>query len=321
MTSISTDEQPVLDAAGHTYRACGLAIRSDIELPGLRPSAPGPADQPVTIAHGRVPTALDGTILRTGPNWERGAHGFLLRIPGLARFLIAEPDGITYQPEEGVAAEELTAFLTGSVLGILLHLRQSVVLHASAVLVGGRAVLFCGASGAGKSTLCAALGKRGYPMLSDDLCVLTPGPDGQLLVESDGRQHKLWERSVRGLDLADSKGAGVRHQINKFYVRPGQVHTDAAPVAHLYQLAEQRNGQTPGIEPLALADAAIMVRQNAFRPRMMWQLDQKTDYFRIAAQLYAQARIARLRRPLDFAHLEESLDLLEGDWAAPGNAA
>lgn len=315
MTSVTTDERTTPASTGYTYRACGLAIRSDIALPGLRPAAPGTDDAPVSITRGAVSANLDAPILKAGPNWQRGADAFLLTIPGLARFLINGRDAITYQPDEGIAADDLTAFLTGSVLGILLHLRQSVVLHASAVLVGEQAVLFCGASGAGKSTLSAALGKRGYPMLSDDLCVLAPRPDGRLWVESDGRQHKLWERSVRSLDLEERKGAGVRHQINKFYVSPQAIHADAAPVARLYQLVEQRNGQAPGIEPLALADAAITVRQNAFRPRMMWQLEQKTDYFRVAAQLYAQARIARFRRPFDFASLDHGLDLLESDWA------
>lgn len=321
MTSVTTDERTAPTTADYTYRACGLAIRSDIALPGLRPSAPGTDDAPVSILHGAVPRALDGLILKTGPNWQRSADAFLLTIPGLARFLISGRNAITYQPENGIAADDLTAFLTGSVLGILLHLRQSVVLHASAVLVGGQAVLFCGASGAGKSTLCAALGKRGYPMLSDDLCVLTPGPDGRLWAESDGRQHKLWERSVRSLDLEERKGTGVRHQINKFYVSPQAIHAEAAPVGRLYHLVEQRNGEEPGIESLAVADAAIMVRQNAFRPRMMWQLEQKTDYFRVAAQLYAQARFARYRRPLDFSSMEQGLDMLERDWADQESAA
>lgn len=315
MTSVSTDECAAPASARYIYRACGLDIRSDMELPGLRTASQGTHEKQVSIMHGHVPEGLETEIIKSGPNWQRSADAFLLKVPGVARFLIDGRTAITYAPEEGIAAEDLTAFLTGSVLGILLHLRQSVVLHASAVLVGDRAVLFCGASGAGKSTICAALGKRGYPMLSDDLCVLAQGADGHLWVESDGRQHKLWERSVRGLDLDQSKGAGVRHQINKFYVHPQAVHVDAAPVARLYQLVEQRNGEASGIEPLALADAAIMVRQNAFRPRMMWQLEQKTDYFRVAAHLYAHARFARFRRPFDFSSIEQGLDMLEGDWA------
>jgi hypothetical protein len=163
--------------------------------------------------------------------------------------------------------------------------------------------------------LAAALGQRGYAMLADDLNVLRPGAGGVLRVAPDGRCHKLWEKSLGGLGLGERRGEGVRHQINKYYVPPRQVATEPAPVAALYELEEQRGGEAFGLAPLSLPDAAIAIRANAFRARMMWRLGQKHDYFRCAAQIGRQGRMATLRRPFDFARLDAVLDLLEADWA------
>lgn len=298
----------------HHYRACGLSVVSDLALPGFLPG-PTASRSDVVVEAAELSDALGGDVLLRGPNWECTDKEFLLRVPGVGRFRIVDAAAVHYRPEVGRRAEDLTAFLTGSVFGILMHLRGDIVLHASAVMVGGAAAVFCGASGAGKSTLAAALGRRGYPMLSDDLCVLRPNARGMLEVAPDGRCHKLWQRSILGLGIDGRRGEGVRHRINKYYVTPGSVATDAAPVALLYELQEQRGGDAFGLEPLSLADAAHAIRAHAFRARMMWRLGQKQAYFRCAAQLSRQARIATLRRPFDFARLGEVLDLLEADWA------
>ncbi|MBV9882761.1 MAG: hypothetical protein JO276_07120 [Sphingomonadaceae bacterium] len=296
------------------YRACGLAIASDIALPGLL-AGDGAGGTDLVVEAAALPEELNEDVLLRGPNWQRTREALLLRVPGVGRFRVVGEAAIQYQPEGGQGPEDLTAFLTGSMLGILLHLRGDVVIHASAVLAGDAAILFCGASGAGKSTLAAALGQRGYAMLADDLSVLRPGADGVLRVAPDGRCHKLWERSLGGLGLGDRRGDGVRHQINKYYVPPRKVATAPAPVAALYELEEQRGDDAFGLEPLSLPDAAHAIRANAFRARMMWRLGQGQDYFRCAAQIARQGRMATLRRPFDFARLDAVLDLLEADWA------
>lgn len=296
------------------YAACGLSIESDLALPALTASLSNGDRNRVTIEEGPVPERLTETIVNSGPNWERTANDFLLRVPKVGRFGIHKARSITYRPEGSNSVEDLTAFLTGSVLGILLHLRGSVVLHASASIIDGGAVLFCGRSGAGKSTICAALSERGYTMVSDDLCVLSRGEDGRLWVDADGRHHKLWQRSLEGLNMTDRRNEEVRNQIGKFYVPSRNGHHTSAPVHALYELSEQRTGDIFGIEPLSGPDAALMVRQNAFRPRIMWQLGQKADYFRAAAQLSSQGLIARFRRPLDFGRINESVAMLEQHW-------
>lgn len=298
----------------HSYRACGLWVASEVELQSLIPAEPKPEGADIVISRGEVPAELAGETLNRGPNWQHTKAAFLLRLPGIARFLIEDARRIVFATEDGKDDADITAFLTGSVMGLLLHLRGRVVLHASAVLVGGKAVLFCGNSGAGKSTMAAALSKRGYTMLSDDICVLEQTRNGPPIVYSDGRKHKLWQGAIDRLDLAGMQGQEVRRKLSKFFVEPGATHTEGAPLAALYELYEELVTGEISLEPTALADAATVVLRNAFRPRIVWHLGQKAEYFRASAGIARWGSVHILRRPLDFRHMATAIDRLEAHW-------
>lgn len=70
----------------------------------------------------------------------------------------------------------------GPGMGMIFKLRAEAVLHASVVAIGGTAVAFAGVSGVGKSTLAATFEKLGYPVLSDDLCVLHVSESGEFYI-------------------------------------------------------------------------------------------------------------------------------------------
>jgi hypothetical protein len=302
----------------YAYRISGLSVVSDLVLPGLAEVGDGTGTA-VTIRAAAVPETLDDAAER-GPSWEFAADRFLLCIPGLARFLLTRGREITYEPLPGVPREELAIFVLGTVFGILLHQRDQITLHASAVLVGGKAVLFCGPSGAGKSTMAAALGQRGYPLITDDVCAIVFDPDGRALIQPDGRQLKLWTQAIERLDLAAARGDAVRHRFEKFYVEPDQAVPHAVPVGAIYALAEARPPDAPGIEQPNLVDAALIFRRNAYRPLLVRRMRQKSAYFQAAASVAAAAGIFRLTRPLDFARLPEVIGWLEQHWREIGLA-
>lgn len=65
--------------------------------------------------------------------------------------------------------DDVAAYALGPVLAIALHLQGAVLLHAAAVLVKGRAILFAGDAGSGKSTVAAAMHQAGHTSLADDI--------------------------------------------------------------------------------------------------------------------------------------------------------
>jgi hypothetical protein len=296
----------------HFYRISGLSVASEIDLPGLIAGTAARAPQ-VTIRRGPVPENLPDSRA-AGPTWQIAGKQFLLRIPDIARFLLNDGSEIVFAPESEEGAADIPIFILGTVFGILLHQREEIVLHASAVVVNGKAVLFCGSSGAGKSTLAAALAQRGYPLVTDDLCTVTADGPAMPLVHPDGRQLKLWTHAIERLDLAQSRGERVRKSLEKFYVEPAEVFTEPLALGAVYALRDARPPHAPGIEKPNVVDAALLLRRNAYRPLLVRRLDQKANYFHAATTIANSAGIFYLTRALDFAKMPEAIASLERHW-------
>lgn len=170
-----------LDPPAH-YRVFGLTLRSSYALPALSPTAPGAVD-------------LD---LVPGPRRPVPEHRFSvlddvleLYFPPTGRFAIHPGGRIEYDPTPGVDARLIEFPILGPVLGLALQLRGLLVLHGSAVEIGGRAAIFLGDKGAGKSTLAAACLRAGHRLLTDDLAVLEHKADGSWRVLPAFGQLKL----------------------------------------------------------------------------------------------------------------------------------
>lgn len=294
------------------YRISGLSVASDIALPGLI-AGKAAANADVTIRSGAVPQRLEAAT-GSGPTWQVAGGRFLLRIPGIARFLLEDGRSILFAPESGDGLADVPIFLIGTVFGILLHQREQIVLHASAVRVNGKSVLFCGSAGAGKSTLAAALAQRGYPLITDDVCTVSIEPGLPPQVHSDGRQLKLWAQAIERLELAPARGERVRAKLEKFYVTPSEVFTDPLPLGAVYMLREARPPHAPGVEQPNVVDAALLLRRNAYRPRLISQLNQRAGYFRAAAAIANAAGVYYLTRALDFGQMPDVIGALERHW-------
>jgi len=300
----------------HFYSVSGLAVESEIALPGVIALA-GARRPDVTIRRGRVPETLDNPAA-SGPTWQIAGKRFLLRIPDIARFLLDDGREIAFEPESESAAADIPIFILGTVFGILLHQREQIVLHASAVRVNGKAVLFCGPSGAGKSTLAAALAQRGYPLMTDDVCVIAVTGNGLPTVHPDGRQLKLWANSIEQLDLAERRGERVRDRLEKFFVEPHAAFGEALPLGAVYALREARPPYTPGIESPNVVDAALILRRSAYRPMIVTQMDQRANYFYAATAIANMAGVYHLTRALSFAKMPTVLGWLEQHWRDTG---
>jgi hypothetical protein len=301
----------------NSYRISGLAVSSQLELPGAiaMPAHDGRAD--VTVRLAPVPKTLDPATA-SGPTWDMDGEIVLLRVPRLARFLIKGGRDICVELESGATARDASGFVLGTSFGILLHQRGALVLHGAAVAKDGCAVAICGHSGAGKSTLAAAVCREGFEFVTDDICVLSPAAGHRPVVLPDGRQLKLWRESIDRLDLATRQGEAVRESFEKYFIEP-QSSAAAAPfLSAIFVLREARPPLKEGVELLALPDAMRMLDYQAYRPGLRAKLGSKPQMLAQAAALFGHAKVFTLVRPRGFEHMPETIAILREHWDALG---
>jgi len=121
----------------------------------------------------RPPKNLPNTTYRKSQIF--GANLFFLHLKDSAKFLVTHKDNCTNIEVDLITGFDwaiVKSWLYGSVLTAALQMNNRFAIHASAVLKDDQLYLFCGHSGVGKSTIASQLHAKGYPMFSDDKCVL-----------------------------------------------------------------------------------------------------------------------------------------------------
>ncbi|HEY2904083.1 MAG TPA: PqqD family peptide modification chaperone [Polyangia bacterium] len=111
-------------------------------------------------------------------HYERRPDGYMFSRRGQPLFLIdSEGRHLSRAPSADLDRDE-TRCLLSSVAPKLLSLRGETVLHASAVSVADRVMVFSGASGAGKTTTARAMVKAGAGPIAEDKLVVRVGAAG-----------------------------------------------------------------------------------------------------------------------------------------------
>lgn len=187
-----------------SYRLFGLSIASELALPEL-PETEAAGAPDVVIVHREI------AVAGQSPGVIALDEGVLLTIEDVARYWVRDGSRIDVEPVADCDPRNVRLFLLGSAFGMLLHQRGLLPLHANAIEINGKAVAFMGESGAGKSTLAAWFHDRGFPILADDVCVVSPSSDGATVspglprlrlwleaLEQSGRDQRGLQRSYAG---------------------------------------------------------------------------------------------------------------------------
>jgi len=207
----------------HSYKAFGLKIFSEIELPELSIAEPcADFDLEIRIGSVEVSVPQKTPIYRRGirAGFHQDEEGNLyIYWEGVANFKAVEGKLLIVSPLTD-DPNLLSLFTVSEALGLILFQKGYFLLHASAVKVGDEAWCFMGNPGAGKSTTAAAFVKAGCNLLSDDLTAIGFTDSGEPFIVPAYPQLKLWDNTVNGLDYKRSDLEPVSEGINKFSYQP-----------------------------------------------------------------------------------------------------
>ena len=292
-----------------TYRFAGLIISSDFPMPEL-PRATG-----TPVVHLSTGTRLRDDVprqwchswrVRGGPFWMRVAatgSGHIVQFPGFAEFAVT-PDAIVCHARTGVPSGTVRHLLLDQLIPALLGSRARLVLHASAVDIGARAIGFLGAAGAGKSTLAAALVRGGASLVTDDALVIDCGTSVPRAVPSYPGL-RLWPDSARLVGVWRVRRTRVAHYTRKQRWSGAAVpYSDRPlPLGALYLVAR---GRSRGGIHLMSARQSIMA---LVRYSMMLDASDRSTVgfgFELASRLVEQIPVRRLVIPAGARALRET---------------
>lgn len=129
--------------------------------------------------------------------FREGGDSYRIRFPDLADFTFGRrTDRVLCHPVPGTDDDTIQHLFLNQVLPLVRGMQGRLVLHASAVEVAGRTVLFIGLSGRGKSTLSSWFATCGHRLVSDDGVVFA---EDDFRVEPGHRSVRLWADSLEAV--------------------------------------------------------------------------------------------------------------------------
>ncbi len=214
------------------------------------------------------------------------------------------PDALPLPLDQGLLAAEM-----GMNLQVALGWRQHLLLHASAVERGGRAVVMVGASGSGKSTLAAMLGEKpDWRFMGDEFAMLALASDTlhafprlvSLKNDSIAAMQGIVPQTRFGPRISGTPKGNIRHLIPPADAI-ARMDEPAVPALLLFPTF----GEDPGLRPVAQSEALIRLT------------DSSTNYVALGEPAFAA--LVRLVRTVPAVAIgyrsgDEGVDAVEALW-------
>jgi hypothetical protein len=307
-------------SALYRYTAYGLTIDSDVPLPELLPvearSARNPVpalsrhDHNVEIRLGRVDRSSAHTPLGGNVQWAR-PRDICLHYPEVGSYHIVDGRRITIDLTPDADDRAVRLYLLGPVLGILLHQRDLLVIHASAVSVDGRVAVFAAEKGEGKSTLAAAMHARGHKLVTDDLLPVDLTDPNCLLVQPGFPQLKLMPEAAAQLTDDPESLPRLHPDYDKRATPVSDLVNEQLPLSRIFIL---ETADDDAIETIAPQQRFIELVRHSYLAVLLGATGEGAHHFRQVVTLAAHVPVLKLKRRRSLEALAHHVTMIENEF-------
>jgi len=285
---------------------------------GLTPSGdPDNSDRKLRYASSNLNEAGEPAL----QVWARGqADFFQMRFSDGVEFWLDRDFSTVWGhwPEE-VSLGDALGYLVGPVFGLLLRLRGVICLHASAVSINDRSVVFVGSEGAGKSTTAAAFARQGFCVLSDDIVGLAEyGNEFRILPASP--RINLWPDSVEILYGSPEALPRITSGWDKRYLNLGEnsgtrFEKRILRLGAIYILEDSTAEGKKCVEEVTQKTALMLLVANTYATNFL-DAEQRAEEFAVLSRLVAGVPVRTINSRKDVAGPEELCEIISRDFAA-----
>lgn len=292
------------------YLVGGITLVSEIELPELplvqqNSATPHPVYIRVGAVANQLPAAIEVDLYSCAT-----ATQYLLRIAGIARYLVTGGREIVVEPDANALPLDVRAYLLGAIFVVVCQQRGLLPLHASAIAGKSGVVAFLANSGHGKSTLAAHLAQRGFRVLADDVCLIDVAQPAAMVIPT-APWLKLWRNSLENLGR-EAKGLDRVFSDDDKYRLPLAPVFEPEPILKLVFLEDNEESfTTTEIKEVPRVEAVPLLMNLTHHSYLLEATGQREENFLRCGRVLSQARAYRLIRPWGLMYLESTVDALE----------
>lgn len=290
------------------YKVFGMNVESDFPVDELIACSEVPESVDVYLRIGEVPDKIDSMSEKY--DWYQiNRDELLFSVDNVATYYVHHANEIIVKPCNGINPE-VYMYLLGSCMGAILFQKGKIPFHGSAINIHGKGVIVSGDSGAGKSTLAAALIRKGYPMLTDDVAAISHTNDNRFIVLPGFPRQKLWEDSAEALAHPIGNVIRIEGDRKKYTTSSKSFCNEATPLAAIFELYCSNCDQVYTKQVHGEEKLEVLIR-NTYRSMWLKHFGLMKSHFIQCVQMSKSIQVYQIFRPLNGFTTDAQIEAIE----------